>query len=294
MIKKLIKKVQGFTPVELLVIVAISGLVASALVFSVTRPGYLAGPVNVNINVDGGRVALAAPSKVFDISTGAEVGTIYETGPCKYVGQDKLVCPGTPAQDTKLCLETVIKPINLGGNVITWCSGDQACILEATQECLGLLGDVTVPLREGGTPAIPIAVWEGVWEEDPPAEINILDQEWAPGAFGLLDIPPGSNSHADIVDQIRNGISNEAFSILEGSVDYDIEGNPGVVSGSIGAALEEKIGKVVGLFLYSGITGTGANAVYTITGMRFARVQAVELTETLGERQLIVQPVPYY
>lgn len=53
MIKKIIKKVQGFTPVELVLVVGLGALVAGTLIFMATAPQYMAQqPINVNIKLD--------------------------------------------------------------------------------------------------------------------------------------------------------------------------------------------------------------------------------------------------
>ncbi len=141
-----------------------------------------------------------------------------------------------------------------------------------------------------------------------PTKTDPSTGEEGAGNFGVLHIGSGSGTSA-IVEQINNGISAEDFTdltgepmikfydqisaepITYGAVSYDILGDPGIKAG-MGDALETKIGQKVGVFLYSAISGSGANTVYSITGMRFVRVMSVELHG--GDKAIIIQPVPYY
>ncbi len=133
------------------------------------------------------------------------------------------------------------------------------------------------------------------------------DNEGA-GNFGVLHIGPSSGT-STIVEQINNGISAEDFTDLTGepmikfyeqvsgepvvynAVSYDILGDPGMKVG-MENAVQAKIGKKVGIFLYNDVSGTGANTVFSITGMRFVRVMSVDLHG--GDKVIVIQPVPYY
>jgi len=126
------------------------------------------------------------------------------------------------------------------------------------------------------------------------------------GNFGILHIGSGGNGVPPLREQIRNGISQDDFIALTGEpminfYDYDsgvpvtwrISGTPGVKAG-LKDAIEEKIGQVVGFFLHNNISGTGANAVYTVVGIRFGRVMSVNLTGNVNNKAIIIQPVPQY
>ena len=124
------------------------------------------------------------------------------------------------------------------------------------------------------------------------------------GNFGILHIGPGSNGVPYLIEQIRNGISQDDFVDMTGEpmvkfYDYDsgdeviylINGNPGIKTG-LKDAIEEKVGQVVGIFLHSSVAGTGSNTVFTVVTMRFGRVMDVDLTG--NDRAIMIQPVPYY
>ena len=141
-----------------------------------------------------------------------------------------------------------------------------------------------------------------------PTKVDPSSGEEGAGNFGILDIGPGGGT-SSIVEQIENGISAEDFTDLTGepmikfysqissepvtygTVSYDILGEPGLKTAMI-TALEAKIGKTIAVFLYSNISGTGANTVFGITGMRFVRIMSVDLHG--GDKAIIIQPVPYY
>ncbi len=141
-----------------------------------------------------------------------------------------------------------------------------------------------------------------------PDKLGPSEDEEGAGNFGILHIGPGSGT-STIVDQINNGISADDFTDLTGepmikfyhqissepviydAVSYDILGDPGMKAG-MENAVEAKIGQVVGIFLYGSVSGTGANTVFGITGLRFVRIMSVDLHG--GEKAIIIQPVPYY
>ncbi len=141
-----------------------------------------------------------------------------------------------------------------------------------------------------------------------PTKTDPSTGEEGAGNFGVIHIGSGSGTSA-IVEQINNGISADDFTVLTGepmikfydqvsaepitygTVSYDILGDPGIKAG-VGDALEAKIGQKVAVFLYSSMSGSGSNTVYSITGIRFARIMSVELHG--GNKDIIIQPVPYY
>jgi len=141
-----------------------------------------------------------------------------------------------------------------------------------------------------------------------PTKVDPSTGEEGAGNFGVIHIGPGSGT-STIVDQITNGISADDFTdltgepmikfydqisaepITYGAVSYDIVGDPGIKAG-MEDALQAKIGKKVAVFLYSSMSGTGSNTVYSITGMRFVRVMSVDLHG--GNKAVVIQPIAYY
>ena len=131
------------------------------------------------------------------------------------------------------------------------------------------------------------------------------------GNFGIVHIGPGGGALGTsvIVEQIENGISGDDLVHLTGepmiefyhqvsgepvvydAVTYDILADPGLKVG-LKDAMETKIGQVVGFFLHTTVSGTGANTVFHVVGMRFGRVMEVDLLG--GDKAIVIQPAPYY
>ena len=75
-------------------------------------------------------------------------------------------------------------------------------------------------------------------------------------------------------------------------VTYEITGSPGL-DGGLAASIESLEGQVIGFFLHNGVILSGANAIYTITQIRFGRVMDLKLTGPPDQRGFYVQPVTY-
>ena len=135
-------------------------------------------------------------------------------------------------------------------------------------------------------------------------EIDIYPHASAPGNFGLLNIGVPNQGVPGLVDQIENGVAPEdieveigtpvlAFYDEEGSpVTYDITGCPGLKV-SLESAIESRIDDTVGFLVHDQVTGSGANATYRITRIRFARVMGVKLKGAASSRGFWLQPVSY-
>ena len=142
---------------------------------------------------------------------------------------------------------------------------------------------------------------------------KLKDDETPDGAgnFGIVHIGPGNGALGTsvIVNQIENGISGNDLTSMTGepmikfyhqvsgepvvfdTVTYDILADPGLKVG-LKDAMEAKIGKTIGFFLHTTVTGTGANTVFHVVGMRFGRVMKVDLLG--GGKAIVIQPAPYY
>jgi len=142
---------------------------------------------------------------------------------------------------------------------------------------------------------------------------KLKDDETPDGAgnFGIIHIGPGEGAlgTSAIIEQINNGISGDDFVSLTGeplikfyqqisgepviynAVTYDIFADPGLKV-ALKDAMQAKIGKIVGFFLHSSVSGTGANTVFNVVGMRFGRVMKVDLLG--GGQGIVIQPVAYY
>lgn len=135
-------------------------------------------------------------------------------------------------------------------------------------------------------------------------EIDIYPHVSAPGNFGLLNIGVPNQGVPGLADQIENGVAPEdieaeigtpvlAFYDEEGSpVTYDITGSPGLKA-SLESAIETRIDDTIGFLVHDQVTGSGANATYRITQIRFARVMNVNLKGAASSRGFWLQPVSY-
>ena len=54
-----------------------------------------------------------------------------------------------------------------------------------------------------------------------------------------------------------------------------------------------RVGDIVAFFLHDHVDNSGANSIYRVTQIRFARVMDVKLQEVASTRGLLVQPVTY-
>jgi hypothetical protein len=132
-------------------------------------------------------------------------------------------------------------------------------------------------------------------------EILLFPYDAAPGNFGLLQIGPGSGDTNELALQIEEGIT---ASDLEHSIDdvfpnfvlesgdpitYQVNGSTGLKT-ALTAPLESRLGDVIGVFLHDGaVVGTGSNALYTLTQLRYVRLMAVDLEGT--DKGVLVQPI---
>lgn len=129
------------------------------------------------------------------------------------------------------------------------------------------------------------------------------------GNFTLLHIGSGSLGTSTINNQITNGVSASDFTDMTGepmiefydtlagesttyeAISYDVQGDPGIKAG-LKAAMNEKIGQIVGFFIYDQVVDSGANAVFTVTDIRFGRVMESNLVG--NDKAIVIQPVAYY
>ena len=135
-------------------------------------------------------------------------------------------------------------------------------------------------------------------------EINIYPHASVPGNFGLLNIGLPDQGVPGLADQIENGVPPEdieaeigtpvlAYYDEEGSpLTYDITGSPGLKA-SLESAIETRIVDTIAFLIHDQVTGSGANATYRITQMRFARVMGVKLKGAASSRGFWLQPVSY-
>jgi hypothetical protein len=114
----------------------------------------------------------------------------------------------------------------------------------------------------------------------------------AAGNLGTVNIGIG-NGTSGLSQQILNGVSSQDLAPYGGKLDLgpggtlELQGNPG-----LSAALQEPLAALRGqtriVPVYSQVTGTGANAQYTIVKFLGIRIMDVDLTGS--DKRLIVQP----
>jgi hypothetical protein len=151
--------------------------------------------------------------------------------------------------------------------------------------------------------------WDGSAESvsngsDGVREVNLYPHDLSPGNFGLLNIGTPNQGVPPLHDQIDNGVPPGDLETETGSEQltfYDDEGNPITynITGDTGmkstleSNVDGRIGDVVGIFLHSVVSGTGANAVFTITQIRWGRVMDAKLNGSPSQRGIWLQPVTY-
>ncbi len=129
------------------------------------------------------------------------------------------------------------------------------------------------------------------------------------GNFGILNFGATNSSAVIPARQIETGLLAEdlmatigqseiLFYSEDGSEDdhaveelfYTIDATPGTKSGPILDAAATRMGQVIGFFVHTDVDATGTNALYTVTGMEFGRVMAVNAG---ADKVIIVQPAIY-
>ncbi len=135
-------------------------------------------------------------------------------------------------------------------------------------------------------------------------EINLYPYDLIPGNFGLLNIGSPNQGVPELQDQIENGVSSDDMDTETGSSElifhnedgssntYDITGGPGMRA-ALEDTIADRIGDVVAFFLHESTAQQGANALYTISDVRFGRIMNVRLDGPLIGRGIWIQPVSY-
>jgi hypothetical protein len=117
-----------------------------------------------------------------------------------------------------------------------------------------------------------------------------------PGNFGTVNIPDGNNSNFDIMRQIEDGVSAEDLAPYGGELQLDPQTGTLPMTGDTGlsAAVQNALPTILGdartILLYSDLQFQGANAVYTIVGFAGIRVVDYNLTGSLSNKYILVQP----
>ena len=114
------------------------------------------------------------------------------------------------------------------------------------------------------------------------------------GNRGTINIGRANNSTADLRRQIREGVTTGDLAYHGGSIDFsqgpiDFTGDPGL-SAAIKSDLQAIIGEPRAIVLFTEVSGSGANAVYTCVRFVGVRVCYVKLTGPMSLKRVIVQP----
>ncbi len=130
-------------------------------------------------------------------------------------------------------------------------------------------------------------------------EINLYPGDTgSAGNRGTVDIGGANNSTSDISRQIIEGISADDMIALQetgGTLELDLnselvlQGDTGL-SAEIKDELESIVGQTRIIPLYSNVQDPGNNALYTITRFVGVRIMYVNLTGSLQNKKVLVQP----
>jgi hypothetical protein len=143
--------------------------------------------------------------------------------------------------------------------------------------------------------------WDEAYQEvykgsDGIPEANMFPQgTGSPGNRGTIDIGPSNNSTKDLSRQIREGINASDLEAMGGSFQLDssgtlmVEGDTGISAG-IKDDLSSIIGQTRIIPIFSYISGSGNNAQYQIVGFGGVRILDVNLTGSLSNKRVTIQP----
>jgi Flp pilus assembly protein TadG len=117
----------------------------------------------------------------------------------------------------------------------------------------------------------------------------------SPGNRGTVNIGSNNNSTAHLNSQILNGLSASDLAPYGGQLSLDgngilmLSGNPGISAG-VKSALTTVIGEPRIIPIFSGVSGQGANATYTIVEFVSVRILEVQLTGSMSSKTVTIQP----
>jgi len=128
------------------------------------------------------------------------------------------------------------------------------------------------------------------------SEANLYPQgTGSPGNRGTVDIGGADNSTSDLSRQILHGVSRQDLVelgkplLFDENGELELNGDTGISAG-IKDELSSIIGEVRIIPIYSGVSGNGNNATYTIVRWEGVRVLDVKLTGKKSSKRVMVQP----
>jgi Flp pilus assembly protein TadG len=129
-------------------------------------------------------------------------------------------------------------------------------------------------------------------------EVNLYPQDTgSPGNRGTVDIGPSNNSTNDIARQIVHGVNAADMNAIGGTLEFDANGEL-TLNGDTGisAGVKDELASIIGqtriIPIFSGVSGNGNNANYTISQFVGVRILGVKLTGPKKNKHLTVQPAP--
>ena len=131
-------------------------------------------------------------------------------------------------------------------------------------------------------------------------EVNIYpngSSALPPGNRGTVDIGDPGNSTNDLKRQIREGVNAADLAWFGGEIRFagtplELNGDTGISAG-IKSALEDVLGEVRAIPIFTSVSGPGNNATYVISRFVGVRLLDVKLTGNPNKRHLTVQPAPF-
>ncbi len=127
-------------------------------------------------------------------------------------------------------------------------------------------------------------------------EVNLFPQGMgSPGNRGTVDIGSCNNSTADIARQILNGISPDDLDYHGGKLELDEYGELDLNGDTgISAGVKDELASIKGdpklISVFQSVVNPGNNAEYTIVRFIGIRVMEVQLTGSMSNKRVIVQP----
>lgn len=116
-----------------------------------------------------------------------------------------------------------------------------------------------------------------------------------PGNFGTVDIGNPNNSTADLARQIRYGVNAADLAYLGGELRLGPDGTLRL-NGDTGlsAGIKDDLAAVRGqpraIPIFRSVSGQGNNTYFTVTGFVGIRIMAVQLTGSMSNKHVLVQP----
>jgi hypothetical protein len=152
----------------------------------------------------------------------------------------------------------------------------------------------------GNAQILPFTLDKQTWIASSGGSLNLFPQgTGSPGNRGTANIGASNNSTATLCRQIVSGISPEDLAHYPNGLALDENGhlylnaNPGISAGCKDA-LASIIGQTRVVPIFDSVVGNGNNANYEIVGWVGVKILGVNLTGSMKNKYLMVQPTNCY